>query len=56
MLLGWWDPSSLTRDGTQITAMKAQKSKHQDARELPHLHYFDFVAKTLGYVHCLTKW
>ena len=60
MQLGLWDPSSLTRDETQSTAMKAQNPNHQATRELSHIHYFDFEAKTLGYGHCpqfsLTKW
>ena len=52
MLLGLWDPISLTRNGTQTTSVKAQNPNHQATMEHPHLHYFDFIAKTLGYVHC----
>ena len=56
LLLVSWGSSSLTRDRTQTTALKAQNANQKVTRELPHFHYFDFVAKTLGYVHCLTKW
>ena len=51
MLLVLWGSSSLTRDRTQTSVVKAQNANQKVTRQLPHFHYFDFVAKTLGYVH-----